>query len=940
MLTANPTPYGSLHDFGVGVTDQGKGKFELTLYPICDITEEPMTMTLDTASWGTKEAELCIYNPGVRGEDEERDRIILVTWDGKPVAYFKPYDDDGSDDLSFGAELEDEDLRYYAKTWQKIYVANCKSGEVGEGESAERNFVFITPFKTVREKPEAKCFANRDYDPFNWVFVADESGFKVKIDGGRMRYPDGSYSDIESKEFDLDGEGETTIYLRYNDTGLLELNDTEGGDDSGGDDEEDIVETKVYTFAVKEDGGVKMPYLKTDYIHSPSYDAAGGGRVELWDTKYDEDADKLKVYVGVEGTPVVRWAYDNLDFEIDPTTKTDGWLVLDKTGEIYVVVDMRSSRPIHAELTDTKPDITEGKIGIRVLTVSGNKQSRTRRHFGPYLIPAYYDSVLALWSESGSEDNFKSLSKTTASTGEDDDYRVLQLYNFDDPEEAEVANATSEEWLVEKSLQKVLVRKENEDGGAELQYATFHPLPAGDSTNKRLLWDDTLGGWIADEGDEEGSGSGGEPVLFNGRVTASGVIEIYIGKPNQPLIFFPYNNLVIIRDIGSQSGWLPMGKIVGDIYVVADFSETTLRARLTRTAPSPFGYIPSFGVKIGNFDGTTWTQMQWGPYFVPVMIDSRFGPTVSSPDTERHQSLSVVNEEAVHNKPEIPVLQLFRFDDDDYTSQMLTAGSSGFKDESVEMLVRVIGNNEKSRLEYQSFHPVPAGDATNNALEWDGSAGGWVAAPKPSGDGGGGLSKVEHDDTDSATLTGQGTLADKLKANVRVSPKTGNIVSVEAGADKGVYVPKTELQGSTSVDVSGRGTSADPYKVEAIVSSATGNALQSTAQGLFVTPGGDGSGGAVANIDVITSVKEFSATSNALKIVFGTTNIVTGVAGSDITKEITLTTVSAVATDVTYDTGARAFKKTKRDLKVFSAGTASTDTIVSLVSHASQHPSS
>lgn len=843
MITSNPTPYGSLHDFGVGVVDQGQGKFKLTLYPICDITSDEMTMLINTSSWGSKEAELAIYNPGVRGDDEERDRIILVTWDGNPVAYFKPYDDDGSDDLSFGAELTDDDLIYYSKTWQKIYVATCRAGEVGEGESSERRFVFLTPFKTVREKAEAKCFANRSHDPFNWAIIADESGYKVSIDGGRMRYPDGTYSEVEGGEFELNPEAETTIYLRYDDSGLIELTDAEGGSE-GSEDGEDVVEAKVYTFAFKDVGGVSIPYLKTDYIHSPSYDMVGE-RVELWDTKYDIEEDELKVYVGAVGTPVVRWAYDNVSFEVDPATKTDGWVVLGDTGDIYVVVNMTSSQPIYARLTDSEPDLSSGEIGVRVLTVSGNKEVRTRRHFGPYLIPAYYDSVLDLWASSGKDDAFKSISKTKASTGEDDDYRVLQLYNFDDPEEAAVVDTEHEGWAAEKPLQKMLIRKESDDGGAELQYATFHPVPAGDSTNKRLVWDDTAGGWSVDEGDEEAAV---KPVLFNGRVTERGVLEVYIGPANQPLIFFPYNNLVVQRNALTPLGWLSMGSTTGDIYVVVNFSDRTPVAKLTRTPPSPFGSIPSFGVKVGSFDGSEWKQVQWGPYFAPAMVDSRYGPSNASPPAGDFNSLSIIEKPAAYNKADIPILQLYRFDEDDYNKQLPTVGDNDFGDDTHEMLVRV-DSGGVLKLEYARFHPVPAGDSTNNSLEWDNTAGGWKAVEKSEEDG---LSEVAHEDSDSATLTGKGTSANKLKADVRVSPKTGNIVTIETGVDKGVYAPKTEMASTDSVSVGGSGTGVDPYKPSAIVSPAAGNALQDTAQGLYVAPGGEGGLVAVSTDDTST----------------------------------------------------------------------------------------
>lgn len=89
-------------------------------------------------------------------------------------------------------------------------------------------------------------------------------------------------------------------------------------------------------------------------------------------------------------------------------------------------------------------------------------------------------------------------------------------------------------------------------------------------------------------------------------------------------------------------------------------------------------------------------------------------------------------------------------------------------------------------------------------------------------------------------------------------------------------------------------------------------------------------------VTVVTSIKEFRVNGSKLELVLGTANSITGVAGADITKEITLTVVDLVS-DTSYDGTGKKFVQTKKSATVLAAGEGANWDVVSLVSHASQH---
>lgn len=94
---------------------------------------------------------------------------------------------------------------------------------------------------------------------------------------------------------------------------------------------------------------------------------------------------------------------------------------------------------------------------------------------------------------------------------------------------------------------------------------------------------------------------------------------------------------------------------------------------------------------------------------------------------------------------------------------------------------------------------------------------------------------------------------------------------------------------------------------------------------------------AAPDLDVMTSITSIEVTSEGLVFTFGTTNLQTNAAGTDVTKTVALVEKTLVD-DVNY--AGTAFTKNKTSIKGFAASAADSEneSIVSLVSHASQHP--
>lgn len=97
--------------------------------------------------------------------------------------------------------------------------------------------------------------------------------------------------------------------------------------------------------------------------------------------------------------------------------------------------------------------------------------------------------------------------------------------------------------------------------------------------------------------------------------------------------------------------------------------------------------------------------------------------------------------------------------------------------------------------------------------------------------------------------------------------------------------------------------------------------------------------GAGADFDVISSVESIEVTSEGLVFTFNMTNTITGTAGDPATTTKTVALVEkTLVDDVNY--AGTAFTKNKTSIKGFAASAADSEneSIVSLVSHASQHP--
>ncbi len=75
-------------------------------------------------------------------------------------------------------------------------------------------------------------------------------------------------------------------------------------------------------------------------------------------------------------------------------------------------------------------------------------------------------------------------------------FQVKQLYKFDAPDTKAVLTGDDTDWTSQNTWQKMAIRKRDSAGNAELQFASFHPMPAGDATNTAVTWDNTKGAWI------------------------------------------------------------------------------------------------------------------------------------------------------------------------------------------------------------------------------------------------------------------------------------------------------------------------------------------------------------------------------------------------------------------------------------------------------------
>lgn len=104
---------------------------------------------------------------------------------------------------------------------------------------------------------------------------------------------------------------------------------------------------------------------------------------------------------------------------------------------------------------------------------------------------------------------------------------------------------------------------------------------------------------------------------------------------------------------------------------------------------------------------------------------------------------------------------------------------------------------------------------------------------------GGGLSAVTHDDTATVGLSGAGTIASPLEADLKISAAPGNALTTQpdgafvATADVGLE--EVTHADSDTVIVTGDGTPSDPLIAEVVVSAETHNLLESRPTGLYVT---------------------------------------------------------------------------------------------------------
>lgn len=159
-----------------------------------------------------------------------------------------------------------------------------------------------------------------------------------------------------------------------------------------------------------------------------------------------------------------------------------------------------------------------------------------------------------------------------------------------------------------------------------------------------------------------------------------------------------------------------------------------------------------------------------------------------------------------------------------------------------------------------------------------------------------------------------------------------------ADGTKKISLQSSDLTGASAVEMK-------PREIKTIESDgATPPAFTQKTYQIMATEAADPvsvpiEGGDIPNLDVITGIESFGLDDykTKLQIVFTTTNLRSGEAGENISSSVTLVKTPAL-TDANY--GSVKFTKDKRTLYVVGADNDATTTdIVTLVSHASQHPS-
>lgn len=122
----------------------------------------------------------------------------------------------------------------------------------------------------------------------------------------------------------------------------------------------------------------------------------------------------------------------------------------------------------------------------------------------------------------------------------------------------------------------------------------------------------------------------------------------------------------------------------------------------------------------------------------------------------------------------------------------------------------------------------------------------------PRGTGGGtpGLTAVAVEDTETLDMSGDGTAGSPIKGDVKVSADPGNIISAHAD---GLFAQAPQqgstaiaVEDSSTVDLQGNGTTADPLKAVARVSAEQGNIIFTKDDGLYAASGGTPLPGTVA----------------------------------------------------------------------------------------------
>lgn len=245
--------------------------------------------------------------------------------------------------------------------------------------------------------------------------------------------------------------------------------------------------------------------------------------------------------------------------------------------------------------------------------------------------------------------------------------------------------------------------------------------------------------WMIDG--TEMTGGGGEPglpVLFQGRVNEDASTSVYVGVAGQPVIVFPYSgNAYAIDQTGVVDGWLKLVGGYGDWYISVDISTSSPVAKLSPNNPDkPSPTAGRYGTIVGNWNGSSWLQKQYGTYHVPPEVDTlrRVGGVTPA---ESMMSISVSDNGKF---PKAQVLSLHEFEQPAATKTLVTAEDAaawGTARDNQQMLIKDVatsGGKTTKVLKYAKFYPLPAGDASNTSLKWDNTAQGWKkAAAMPEG---------------------------------------------------------------------------------------------------------------------------------------------------------------------------------------------------------------